>query len=270
MRYLELKRAREELNNFNKISRNPQHARFLFPFLLGTYFTYRKIDIARITKIAYSISPNPSFLDVGCGYGDFLTKIREYIPDAEGLEKDHSIFFNFKMQKPNYIKIGDARSLDASYDIIFVGWMEPGIDFRFQIAKRTETIITTLDQGLSLAAEYDDMGFDLIAKWTTPSWEDMSTEITNKYYSNIEHQRYVFLKTLRGMHNIWHIYIKRTSNRKETVRQLLKSSAHGQGDEYLQRYDFEETIDECGYKIDEKIYNPNVCRDLFPWKMEIV
>ena len=75
-----------------------------------------------------TISENPTYLDVGCGYGDFLEKVREYIPKAEGIEKSADIFYSVGRTKPNYITIADAYSgIENNYDIIFVGWMEPGV-----------------------------------------------------------------------------------------------------------------------------------------------
>ena len=85
----------------------------------------------RVISIAKTASNNPRYLEVGCGYGDFLKKIREFLPNALGIEKDAGIFYNCNISKPDYIKIADARwGIDQKYDIIFVGWMEPGVDFR--------------------------------------------------------------------------------------------------------------------------------------------
>jgi len=157
--YKELKKFRSSNNN------NEKHERFIFPFLCGSYFTYRKVDVVRIFTISKAISENPTYLDVGCGYGDFLEKVREYIPTAEGIEKSAEIFYSIGRIKPDYIKIADAyNGIDKKYDIIFVGWMEPGVDYREKIAESApQCIITTLDQGLSLAAEFDGHGFEKIA-----------------------------------------------------------------------------------------------------------
>ena len=92
------------------------------------------------------------------------------------------MFFKLRRYKPDYIKIGDAyNEIEKKYDVIFVGWMEPGVDYRDKIAEKTDVIITTLDQGLSLAAEFEGFGYEKVASWITPSWEDINTEITNKY-----------------------------------------------------------------------------------------
>ena len=60
--------------------------------------------MVRIFAIAKAISENPTFLDVGCGYGDFLEKIREYIPNAEGIEKSAEIFYSIGRIKPRLYK----------------------------------------------------------------------------------------------------------------------------------------------------------------------
>ena len=57
------------------------------------------------------------YLDVGCGYGDFLNKIREFIPYAIGIEKNARIFYIFDISKPDHIKIVDAHwGIDKKYD----------------------------------------------------------------------------------------------------------------------------------------------------------
>ena len=58
-----------------------------------------------------------------------------------------------------------------------MGWIDPGIDFRDAIAAKTDVIITTFDQGISLAAEFDGHGFQRVATWRTPTWEDINSEI---------------------------------------------------------------------------------------------
>src|SRR5678809_157963 len=90
-----LYKAYNELMKFKKISVSPFHERFIFPYICGTYFGYRKVDVLRIVSIAKSISAKPKYLDVGCGYGDFLEKIREFIPDASGIEKDGGISVSY-------------------------------------------------------------------------------------------------------------------------------------------------------------------------------
>jgi hypothetical protein len=67
------------------------------------------------------------------------------------------------MPIPDHIKIVDAHwGIDQKYDLIFVGWMDPGVDFRDAIAAKTDVIVTTLDQGISLAAEFDDHGSSFV------------------------------------------------------------------------------------------------------------
>ena len=201
-----LYKAYNELMKFKKISVSPFHERFIFPYICGTYFGYRKVDVLRVVAIAKSISSNPKYLDVGCGYGDFLEKIREFIPDAIGIEKDGGIFYEFNRVKPDYVHIRDVSlDLNQKYDVIFVGWMDPGVDFRKAVAKSTDVIITTLDQGISLAAEFEEFGFRRIAWWRTPSWIDVNYEIMNKYYTKMSNEEHDYLFDLRGAHNLWYV-----------------------------------------------------------------
>src|ERR671918_572051 len=235
--------AYKELKKFRSFSVSPLHERFIFPYICGTYFGYRKVDVLRVAAIAKSISPKPKYLDVGCGYGDFLKKIREFIPDAIGIEKDGGIFYEFNRVKPDYIQIKDVSlDLNEKYDVVFVGWMDPGVDFRKAIANSTDIVVTTLDQGISLGAEFEEFGFSRIAWWRTPSWLDVNYQIMNKYYTKMSNQIYKNLFDLRGAHNLWYIYTKNL----EYCNTIKNALIHSQQEDQT-KYDFEEVIDECGF-----------------------
>jgi SAM-dependent methyltransferase len=239
--------AYSELRKFRNSSVSPLHERFIFPYICGTYFGYRKVDVLRVVALAKSISPNPRYLDVGCGYGDFLEKIREFIPDAIGIEKDAGIFYEFNRVKPDYIHIKDVSlDLNEKYDVIFVGWMDPGVDFRKAVASKTDVIVTTLDQGISLGAEFEEFGFERIAWWRTPSWIDVNHEIMNKYYTKMSKELYHYLFDLRGAHNLWYVYTKNLDH-TDKIRDAL---THNQKKD-LTKYDFEQVMDKCGYRYFE-------------------
>ena len=239
----ELRGAYLKYQEFRKNSKFTFHERFIFPYICGTYFGYRKVDVLRVVALAKSISPNPRYLDVGCGYGDFLEKIREFIPDAIGIEKDGGIFYEFNRVKPDFIHIKDVSlDLNEKYDIIFVGWMDPGVDFRKAVASKTDVIVTTLDQGISLGAEFEEFGFERIAWWRTPSWIDVNHEIMNKYYTKMSKELYDYLFDLRGAHNLWYVYTKNLDHTGK-IRDAL---THNQKQDQT-KYDFEQVMDECGY-----------------------
>jgi SAM-dependent methyltransferase len=239
--------AYNELKKFRNFSVSPLHERFIFPYICGTYFGYRKVDVMRVVAVAKSISPKPRYLDVGCGYGDFLEKIREFIPDAIGIEKDGGIFYEFNMVKPDYIHIKDVSlDLNENYDVIFVGWMDPGVDFRKAVANCTNVIITTLDQGISLGAEFEEFGFRRIAWWRTPSWIDVNYQIMNKYYTRMSNEIYDYLFDLRGAHNLWYVYTKNL----EYIDQITNALNHCQ-QQGITKYDFEGIMDECGFEYVE-------------------
>ena len=239
--------AYNELKKFRNFSVSPLHERFIFPYICGTYFGYRKVDVLRVVAIAKSISPKPKYLDVGCGYGDFLEKIREFIPDAIGIEKDGGIFYEFNRVKPEYIQIKDVSfDLNEKHDLIFVGWMDPGVDFRKAVADSTDIVVTTLDQGISLGAEFEEFGFHRIAWWRTPSWLDVNYQIMNKYYTKMSNQIYDYLFDLRGAHNLWYVYTKNS----DYVDIINKALIHPQNEDQS-KYDFELVIDECGFEYSE-------------------
>jgi hypothetical protein len=240
------------LEQYRERAVSPHHERYSFPFFSGTYFSYRKIDVRRVVAIATAVNKTPSYLDVGCGYGDFLRRVRDFLPDAEGMEKDAGIFYALGIAKPDYISISDAHWVRRRYDVIFVGWMEPGQDYRDPVAKNTDVIVTTLDQGLSLAAEFDGHGFERVARWRTPSWEDVNIEIMNKYYTNMSEEKRTELAKMRGAHNIWYVYAR--PHVADTVRSGLKAQVAREDPN--DRYDFESVLDECGFGYMQKLGNP--------------
>ncbi|HET7147399.1 MAG TPA: hypothetical protein VFI73_02765 [Candidatus Nitrosopolaris sp.] len=249
---IDLQMAADSLRHFREYAVSPHHERFSFPLLRGTYFTYRKIDVLRVVAIARAVSNSPRYCDIGCGYGDFLMKIREFISDATGIEGSAGIFYGCNFPKPDYITLADARWGIKAFDIIFVGWMEPGIDFRDAVAAKTDVIVTTLDQGISLAAEFEGHGFERIASWRTPSWEDVNTEIMNRYYTKMPNEIYTSLSRLRGAHNLWYVYTKKRRYLEE-IRSALVRCSEQEKHTFVGRYDFEDVLDDCGFKYLEEL-----------------
>ena len=253
----DLQKAMISLEQFKTYAMSPHHERYSFPFLCGTYFAYRKIDVLRLISISKAVAKNgkPRYLDVGCGNGDFLSKIREFIPNALGIDNDAKIFYYYKRVKPDYIRIADARwGINHQFDIIFVGWMEPGLDFRDAVAAKADVIVTTLDQGISLAAEFEGNGFERIAKWRTPSWEDVNIEIMNLYYTKMSSKNCLFLSKLRGAHNLWYVYCSKPS-KSEAIKSILMQRLEDEKKEVCERYDFEDLLDECGFRYLEQLQN---------------
>ena len=101
-------------------------------------------------------------------------------PNARGIEKHGSIFYTFQISKPDYINLMSAEDLSESVDVAFVGWMEPGQDFRKFVAKCAKCVITTFDTGgqcgINWAPEYEEFDFQRVAWWRTPSWIDVNGE----------------------------------------------------------------------------------------------
>jgi SAM-dependent methyltransferase len=254
----DLRGAYLKYKEFKKNSKFTFHERFIFPYICGTYFGYRKVDVLRVVAIAKSISPNPRYLDVGCGYGDFLEKIREFIPNAIGIEKDAGIFYEFNRVKPNHIQIKDVSlDLNEEYDLIFVGWMDPGVDFRKAVARSTNCIITNFDAGgqcgISGGCEYEEFGFERIAWWRTPSWIDVNYQIMNNYYTPLAIEIKKELFKLRSAHTMWCVYAKKelSSIIENTLRSWIKKEAELSLD--VDKYDFEGLMDECGFHYNEEL-----------------
>jgi hypothetical protein len=230
------------------------HARYVFPFFAGSYFAYRKVDVERVAAIAKSVSGNPSYVDVGCGYGDFLEKVREYLPEATGIEKEGGIFYAFNTAKPNHIRLTPVEALSEPVDVAFVGWMEPGQDFRRFVAKCARCVVTTFDAGgqcgINGGCEYEEFGYERVAWWRTPSWIDVNAELMNRYYTpSLDPGKKEELARLRGAHNFWYVYAR--PDVAERVRTGLKSQLDSENP--AGRFDFESVLDECGYGYKEEL-----------------
>mgnify|MGYP003575559447 CR=1 FL=1 len=254
----DLRRAYIKYQEFRKNCKFSFHERFIFPYICGTYFGYRKIDVLRVVAIAKSISPKPKYLDVGCGYGDFLDKVRQFIPDAIGIEKDGGIFYEFNRVKPDYIHIKDVSlDLNEKYDLVFVGWMDPGVDFRKAVAKSTDCIITNFDTGgqcgINGGCEYEEFGFHRIAWWRTPSWIDVNYQIMNKYYTPMTDETKKQLLELRSAHTMWYVYTKGnlTSILNDALKLWMKKESQLPLD--VEKYNFERILDECGFHYNEEL-----------------
>ncbi|MGN6629497.1 MAG: hypothetical protein ACTHKJ_06420, partial [Candidatus Nitrosocosmicus sp.] len=123
-----------------------------------------------------------------------------------------------------------------------------------KIAKSAKCIITTLDQGLSLAAEFDETGFEKVASWITPSWEDVNIEITNRYYSKIPSKLIEKLAELRGAHNLWYVYSR--PQIKDKIENALKLCMQKESKEFeCNKYGFESVLDDTGYRYLEMLKN---------------
>jgi hypothetical protein len=244
----QLLEAHKAYRQFLGNSANPHHARYIFPFFTGSYFGYRKVDAARVAAIAKSISAFPSYVDVGCGYGDFLAKIRNYIPDAAGIEKEGGIFYSFQVPKPDYISLMPIEAYSRQCDVAFVGWMEPGQDFRSQVARFAKCVITTFDAGgqcgINGGCEYEEFGYSRVAWWRTPSWIDVNAELMNKYYTQgLDEMKKQQLAQLRSAHNFWYVYAR--PEIVAPVREGLKAQL--EKEDPSDRFEFESVLDECGF-----------------------
>lgn len=250
----DLQKAYLEYLRFSKNSKFLHHDRFIFPFFCGSYFSYRKVDVKRIVSIAKSLSPNPKYLDYGCGFGDFLEKVKEFIPNAIGFEKEATIFYGLNRTKPPYIFTFSNIEILDFYDVVFVGWMEPGTDFRKEVSKITDCVITTFDTGgqcgIYGGCDYEEFGFVDIAQWKTPSWIDLNYELMNKYYSNIPKKMVEDLHNLRSAHNIWHVFAKPSV--KDIIISSLKEQERSELNN-LERFDFEDILDEMDFKFQGKL-----------------
>jgi hypothetical protein len=249
-----------QYRKFVSHNHNPYHERYIFPFFAGSYFAYRMVDVARVISIAKSISRTPTYIDIGCGYGDFLEKIRGYLPNAVGIEREGNIFYAFGKAKPSYIYSTAVEWLENQfYDLAFIGWMEPGVDFRKNVAKIARCIITTFDEGgqcgINGACEYEEYGFSRVAWWRTPSWIDVNTELMNRYYTQssvLSEQNKHDLAQMRAAHNFWYVYA-RPSIENEVAANLKIYVAKESKMASNRQFDFESVLDTCGFHYMEEL-----------------
>jgi len=250
----ELQNAYKAYQQFLAGNPPPHHERYVFPFFAGSYFAYRKVDVERVAAVAKSVSARPSYVDIGCGYGDFLEKVRRRLPDATGIEKEGGIFYAFNVVKPDHINLMPVEGFLQSVDVAFVGWMEPGQDFRRFVAKCAKCVITTFDAGaqcgINGGCEYDEFGYQRIAWWRTPSWIDVNAELMNRYYTlSLDSKMKEELAGLRTAHNFWYVYARPDVAAK--VRWGLESQLAKEAPS--DRFDFESVLDECGFRYKEEL-----------------
>lgn len=260
----ELQEAQKAYRQFLDRSPPAHHARYIFPFFAGSYFAYRRVDVMRVVAIARAASSNPSYLDVGCGYGDFLKNVREHIPRAFGIEKEGGIFYALQAARPEYVQVSWAESLSRPADVAFVGWMEPGVDFRKDVARIAKCVVTTFDAGgqcgINGGCEYDEFGYQRVAWWRTPSWIDVNAELMNRYYTpSLTEEKKVQLARLRSAHNFWYVYA--APGLVQKVRAGLKSCLADEN--ASDRYDFEMVLDECGFGYMEELATLTTARRLW-------
>jgi hypothetical protein len=253
-RFDELQQAHLEFQKFKQTNPSRHHDRYIFPFFAGSYFAYRKIDVLRVVSIAKAISNEPKYIDVGCGYGDFLNKVREFLVNAIGIEKETAIFYLVGKLRPDYIYPSAIEWLQGRiFDLAFVGWMDHGVDFRESVARSAKCVITTFDSGgqcgISGECEYEQFGLKRIAWWKTPSWIDVNTELMNKYYTpslETDEMSKQKLSTLRTAQNLWCLYTRPEVS--DQISGALKQWLTREGQVYaMEKFDFESILDECGF-----------------------
>jgi hypothetical protein len=270
---LDLLNAYQEYLNFSRCSRYREHARYIFPFFEGTYFTYRKIDVLRIVTIARAISSNPQYLDIGCGYADFLNKVIRYIPNAVGLEKDATIYYYLKRPKPEHVVSLPVECVSQPTDVAFIGWMEPGVDFRLHVANIAKCVVTTFDQGgqcgIHGGCEYDEFGFSRVAWWRTPSWIDVNHELMNRYYTKQLADDSVLrnsLTSLRSAHNLWYVYARDVNLKNKISSRLMNWLCKEGSISRTEKYEFEGILDHCGFQYYARLPSADISDRL--WEVQ--
>ena len=143
----EILKAYEFYKKYQQKKISSHHERFIFPLFSGTYFCYRKIDVLRVISIAKALSNNAKYIDIGCGNGDFLRRIRKYLRQSIGIEQNLLPLYLLKKTKPDYIYSIPIELFtnEHKFDLAFVGCMQPCVDFRKYVAKLGNCIITTFD-----------------------------------------------------------------------------------------------------------------------------
>ena len=136
----------------------------------------------------------------------------------------------------------------------FVGWMEPGEDFRRFVARCAKCVITTFDAGgqcgINGGCEYDEFGYQRVAWWRTPSWIDVNAELMNRYYTqSLDAKKKQQLAGLRTAHNFWYVYAK--PDIVGRIRSGLQSQL--EKEDQSDRFNFESVLDECGFRYKEEL-----------------
>jgi len=64
------------------------------------------------------------------------------------------------------------------------------------------------------------------------------------------------LSEMRGAHNLWYVYSKKSAISK-TIRSALLQRIEEENKVPQERYDFEDVLDECGFMYLQKLQNPS-------------
>jgi hypothetical protein len=77
----------------------------------------------------------------------------------------------------------------------------------------------------------------------------------NRYYTNIPNETRQDLSKLRTAHNLWYVYSKPSKSDvvSSALLQCIKQEDRISSNE---RYEFENVLDECGFRYLEKLDNP--------------
>jgi hypothetical protein len=65
---------------------------------------------------------------------------------------------------------------------------------------------------------------------------------------------YLSLSKLRGAHNLWYVYSSKPS-KSEAIKSILIQRLENEKKDMYERYDFEDVLDECGYRYLEQLQN---------------
>jgi hypothetical protein len=89
----------------------------------------------------------------------------------------------------------------------------------------------------------------------------------NRYYSTISEETLLRLSELRGAHNLWYVYSRDkdiTASVRDTLTQLVREESMGLNE----TYDFEEVLDQCGFRFLQELSSMNGSSGVKLWEIK--
>lgn len=249
---------KDELNSVRRIVKEglPKvPKRFESPRDFGCYVAYRRVDVLRIVEVARALSPDPRVIDVGCGNGDLLKRVREYIPGAIGVDVEE------KWTVKPYIRCMDVNDVKEEFDMAILSWMELGEDYREAVSRIADVIISVWERGgacgnteirESWTQDFEEFGFIPVATWRTPAWADINMRL-------ITGRPPLFTIDLGC---IWEVWAQEGLHKR--VLEALREYAGREKGLRIEPYPFERYYDEAGYPL---WGNPQGHKEPFFWEI---
>ncbi|HWG91106.1 MAG TPA: hypothetical protein VNZ52_09700 [Candidatus Thermoplasmatota archaeon] len=134
-------------------------------------------DLNRILAVAHAVGNAPRLVDVGAGSGLLSALLAPHLqvtaldPGDAGIPSRRVGRFFDLVRAP-------VESYSGQAEVALVSWMEAGRDYRAPVAALAPVLVQAYDPsggcGVLGDVDYARFGFQVVARWETPSWENVA------------------------------------------------------------------------------------------------